>query len=93
MKADIRDYLDTAISDLLDAGEITVSPGVSGTRKVHMYHRYMDEKQPLSRPNGECTDSTYVPTPLELIRQRPDRQRHRTRGRNRIDQQTCEDVS
>lgn len=44
MKADIRDYLDTAISDLLDSREIDVSPGTLGDRKVHMYHRYIRQK-------------------------------------------------
>ena len=93
MKADIRDYLDTAISDLLDAGEITVSPGTRGTRKVHMYHRYIDHKWSATSVDDECTDSTYVPTPLELARSRQPRRRQRTRGQNRIAQQTDERVS
>lgn len=93
MKADIRDYLDTAISDLLDAREITVSPGTSGTRKVHMYHRYMDGKQQSSCDDASCTESTYVPTPLELARGRPARQRQRTRGANRTTQQTNDEAS
>lgn len=93
MKADIRDYLDTAISDLLDAQEITVSPGTSGTHKVHLYHRYMDLKQASSWDDTECTESTHVPTPLELARSRQPRRRQRTRGQNRITQQTDERVS
>lgn len=48
MKADIRDYLDSAISDLMESREITLSPVQRGTRKVHMYHRYMRQNQPLA---------------------------------------------
>lgn len=88
MKADIRDYLDTAISDLLDAQEITVSPGTSGTHKVHVYHRYIHEKLALNSDDGACTESTYVPTPLEIARNRRPTGRKRTRGANRLTQQT-----
>ena len=83
MKADIRDYLDAALSDLLDAREITVSPGRSGTRKVHVYHRYMPSKQASTSDDGACTKRTYVPSPLELARHRQPRERQRTRGRYR----------
>lgn len=93
MKADIRDYLDTAISDLLDAQEITVSPGTSGTHKVHLYHRYIDGKQTSSWDDTECTESTHVPTPLELARTRQPRRRQRTRSQNRIVQQTDDEAS
>lgn len=93
MKADIRDYLDTAISDLLDAQEITVSPGTSGTRKVHMYHRYMPEKPASTSGDETCTESTYVPTPLDIARNRLPRQRQRTRGAHRLAQQTDDEAS
>ena len=93
MKADIRDYLDTAISDLLDAREITVSPGTSGTRKVHMYHRYIDQKQASSSGDEVCTESTYVPTPLDIARNRLPRRRQRTRGAHRLTQRTDDEAS
>ncbi|WP_373138288.1 hypothetical protein [Mycobacterium marinum] len=88
MKADIRDYLDTALSDLLDAREITVSPGMSGTHRVHVYHRYMDAKMSPSCDDGKCTESPYVPTPREMTYATPTRQRQRTRGKFRTSQQT-----
>jgi hypothetical protein len=88
MKADIRDYLDAAISDLLDANEITVSPGRSGSHRVHVYHRYMDEKQPSTSNDGVCTESTHVPSPADMANHRQPRQRQRTRGMNRPGQQT-----
>lgn len=91
MKADIRDYLDTAISDLLDTQEIAVSPGTSGTHKVHVYHRYIHEKLAATSDDGACTESTYVPTPggmpakgqpPVLITSRRQRRRHQQTSEN-----------
>lgn len=93
MKADLRDYLDAAISELLDACEITVSPGMRGTHTVHMYQRYMDEKPTSTSDNGVCTGSTYVPFPDEITRSHRPRQRQRTRGKHRTDQQTREQTA
>jgi hypothetical protein len=93
MKADIRDYLDAALSDLLDAREINISPGRSGTHKVHVYHRYMPQKTASASADGACTESTCVPTPLDLARDRHSRERRRTRGKYRVTQQTGENAS
>jgi hypothetical protein len=90
MKADIRDYLDSAISDLLDTREITVSPVQRGTRKVHMYHRYIRQKPVPSSADEACTTSTYVPPPIELVPNRPTLHRRRERNKNRPAQQTGE---
>lgn len=90
MKADIRDYLEPALSDLLDAQEIDVSPGTSGTHKVHVYHRYTDEKQRTTSGDGACTKSTRVPQRRDLARNRSQHQRQRTRGKFRTGQQTGE---
>jgi len=93
MKADIRDYLDTAISDLLDNHEITVSPGMSGTRKVHVYHRYTLQKSIPTSNDDSCTESTRVPSPREMADRHQPRQRTRTRGKFRATQQTTEHAS
>jgi hypothetical protein len=90
MKADIRDYLDTAISDLLDAREIDVSPGMLGNREVHVYHRYMRQKHATTSTDVECTESPYVPTPRDMAGGRKPRHRERTRGKFRAIQQTIE---
>lgn len=91
MKGDIRDYLDAALSDLLDRGEITVSPVRSGTRQVHMYHRSIDQKHGTTSDDGSWTESPYGPSPANMPRQRRTRQkpdRQRTRGKFRTSQQT-----
>lgn len=96
MKGDIRDYLDAALSDLLDRGEIIVSPVRSGTRQVHMYHRSIDQKWGTNSEDGSWTESPYGPTPANMPRQRKARQRpnrERTRGKFRTAQQTTEHAS
>lgn len=93
MKADIRDYLDTALSDLLDAREITISPGMSGTHKVHVYHRYMPQKTPSSSNDEACTESTHVPRSDRTGQTDEHRRRQRTRGKYRNGQQAGECAS
>jgi hypothetical protein len=88
LKADIRDYYDAVLSDLLDRGEIGVSPGLRGNRKVHVYHRYTDRKPASNSQDDTCTQSTRVPTPLELAKTHTPRRRQRTRGKHRTSQQT-----
>jgi hypothetical protein len=48
IKIDIRDYYDAALTELLDRGEIAVSPGTRGHKKVHVYHRYIPQKEASS---------------------------------------------
>lgn len=93
MKADIRDYLDAAISDLLDRREIGISPGRRGNNKGHMYHRYIPGKRSSTSSDAACTESTYVPSPGDMPRNRPHRQRQRTRGKFSVVQQTDEAAS
>ncbi|KUI43920.1 hypothetical protein AU197_21185 [Mycobacterium sp. IS-1590] len=90
MKADIRDYLDAAISDLLDRNEITVSPATLGNKKVHVYHRYIDETQGFTSGNDACTKSTHVPRSEQATTAPRQRRRQRTRGKYRDPQQTGE---
>ena len=61
LKVDIRDYYDAALAELLDSGEIIISPGTRGNKKVHVYHRYTPEEPPTSSDNVPCTTSTRVP--------------------------------
>lgn len=61
LKVDIRDYYDTELTELLDSGEIVVSPGTRGNKKVHVYHRYTPQEQPTSSANVPCTPGTRVP--------------------------------
>lgn len=89
MKADIRDYLDPALSDLLERQVIVVSPERLGTKSVHMYQQYIAPKPLVNSDDSVCTESTYVPTPLDVAGQREPRQRQRTRGKYRRHQQTC----
>ena len=51
LKVDIRDYYDVALTELLDRGEIVVSTGTRGNKKVHVYHRYTPPEQPTSSAN------------------------------------------
>ncbi len=88
MKSTIRDYLDPAIDDLIEARQIAISPALRGTHRVHVYHRYMPSEPPLNSSDAECTESPHVPTPLDLARHREPRQRQRSRGKHRTGQQT-----
>lgn len=88
MKIDIRDYLEPALADLMERGEITVSPAQRGPHRVHVYHRYMAEKPHPTSANGSCTESTHVPTPLSLTPDREPSRRQRTYGKYRDTQQT-----
>lgn len=92
MKSTIRDYLDPAIDELVERGEIAISPGRRGTQHVHVYQRYTPSKHPLSSDDRACTESTRGPTPLDLARNREPRQRQRSRGKYRTAQLT-EDAS
>lgn len=90
LKVDIRDYLDNALSDLLDRGEITVSPERRGNQRVQVYQRYTPQKAGSTSDIEVCTKGTRVPTPLELAKPQPSRRRQRTRGKYRTPQQTRE---
>lgn len=61
LKVDIRDYYDAALADLLENGDIVISPGMRGNRKVHVYYRYMPEQPSTSSRDVPCTASTRVP--------------------------------
>ena len=61
LKVDIRDYYDAALTELLDNGEIIVSPGTRGHKNVHVYHRYTSQELPTSSANVPCTSGTRVP--------------------------------
>jgi len=61
LKVDIRDYYDAALTELLDTGQIAVSTGIRGNRKVHVYHRYTDQELPPTSVNGPSTAGTRVP--------------------------------
>lgn len=91
MKADLRDYLETALSDLTEQGQIDVSPVDCNGRTVHMYHRYIHQKPTSNSDDDPCTESTYVPLPSAMPSRRTGRQksdRRRTRGKFRANQQT-----
>jgi hypothetical protein len=64
LKVDIRDYYDAALAELLDSGEIAVSQGTRGNRKVHVYHQYTSEDPPTSSDNVPRTGGTRVPEAL-----------------------------
>jgi hypothetical protein len=61
LKVDIRDYYDAALAELLEGGEIAISQGTRGNRKVHVYHRYTPEEVPTSSDNVPCTTGPRVP--------------------------------
>ena len=61
LKVDIRDYYDAALTELLDTGQIAVSAGIRGKRKVHVYHRYTDRELSTTSANGPSTAGTRVP--------------------------------
>lgn len=61
LKVDIRDYYDAALTELLDSGDILVSPGTRGHRKVHVYYRYNCEQPSTSSHDIRCTAGTRVP--------------------------------
>ena len=74
LKVDIRDYYDAALTALLDSGEIAVSPGTRGNRRVHVYHRYTPQGQPSSSADAPCTPGTREPEPAcDDSSHRPDR--------------------
>jgi hypothetical protein len=76
LKVDIRDYYDAALTELLDNGEVVISPGTRGNRKVHVYHRYMPEEPPRTSGNVPCTSGTRVPgDPMPGLPVKPERPR------------------
>lgn len=87
LKVDIRDYYDAALTELLDSGEITVSPGLRGTRRVHLYRRYTDQNPPSSLANDACTSGTRVPEVVGDDSPRRSKRRRRTQGKYRSVQQ------
>lgn len=90
LKADVRDYLDPAISDLLDTGKIIVSAGKFSLPEGHMSQGHVPPKPPLTSNDAVCPSGTYVPSPADMARQRRVRERQRTRGKHRTAQQTNE---
>lgn len=76
LKVDIRDYYDAALAELLDSGEIAVSQGTRGNRKVHVYLRYTSQDPPTSSDNVPCTGGTPVPEALgDVTTSRSERQK------------------
>lgn len=75
LEVDIRDYYDSALAELVDSGDITISPGTRGNRKVHVYHRYTPEQHPTRSHDASCTPRTRVretttdvaPHPIEQL--------------------------
>lgn len=65
LKADIRDYYDAALAELVDGGEIAISAGARGNKKVHVYHRYTPEELAASSDNVPCTAGTRVPEAID----------------------------
>lgn len=88
LKADIRDYLNPAISELLDSREITVSAGKFCLPQGHMSPRDMAEKPAPSCTDAVCPTGTYVPSPADMAKRRQTRERQRTRGKYHAGQQT-----
>src|ERR1700739_2245553 len=87
LKVDIRDHYDTALTELLDTGQITVSPGQRGTHRVSVYRRYTDQEPSSSSADVACTPSTPVPeAPRDDSSHRPQGGR-RTNGRYDAKQQ------
>lgn len=93
LKADVRDYLDPAISDLLDTGQIIVSAGKFSLPEGHMSQGHVPRKSRSTSNDAVCPSGTYVPSPRDLADRRRSRQRQRTRGANRIAQQTDDEAS
>lgn len=93
LKADIRDYCDPAISELVEAKEITVSPAQRGKREVHVYHRYTDQKQPSTSGDNSCTSGTRVPSPAAMPTHGNGPMLITSRRRIRNRQQTTENAS
>ena len=87
LKVDIRDYYYAALTELLDSGQITVSPGLRGTRRVPVYRRYTGQKPSSSSTDVVCTSSTRVPEVLTDSSAHRSRRRQRTRGKYRSIQQ------
>jgi hypothetical protein len=76
LKVDIRDYYDTALTELLDSGQIAVSPGQRGHKKVPVYHQYTDEKPGFTTADETCTAGTRVPESaysVDVTREDPQR--------------------
>jgi hypothetical protein len=61
LKVDIRDHYDAALAELLESGEIVVSPGRCGTHRVPVYRRYTGQEPSSTSTNVACTSSTRVP--------------------------------
>lgn len=93
LKVDIRDYLDAAISDLLDRREILIFAGKFTLPEGHMSQGHVPQKTVSSSTDTECPNGTYVPTPLDVARDKHPRQRTRSRGKYRASQQTGEEAS
>ncbi|MCV7191872.1 hypothetical protein [Mycolicibacterium brumae] len=93
LKMDIRDYLDPALADLLDRGEIRVSPAMLGNRKGHVYHRDTLQKQVSTSGNDTCPTGTRVPKPGDMPQRKNRPARQRTRGKYSASQQTGEAAS
>lgn len=90
LKADLRDYFDPALDDLLTDNEIIVSAGQRGTQKVLVYQRYTAPRPGSTSDNKTCTKGTRVHRSDRSNQTDEHRRRQRTRGRYRNTQQTPE---
>jgi hypothetical protein len=83
LKADIRDYCDAALADLVDANEISVSAGGYERPGGHVSQGTHDRKTISSCTDAKVSQGTRVPsapTPLAVASMPPRRRRKRTRG-------------
>ena len=55
LKVDIRDYYHAVLAELLDTGQIAMSTGIRGNRKVPVYHQYTDQEPVITSANGPST--------------------------------------
>ena len=62
LKADIRDYYDAALTELIEAQEVHISPAKRGNREVHVYQRYTDGKVSSTSIDDPCTRGTRAHT-------------------------------
>ncbi|MGV0624967.1 hypothetical protein [Mycolicibacter minnesotensis] len=84
LKADIRDYCDAALADLVDNNEISVSAGEYERLGGHVSQGTHDEKKASSCPDSKVSQGTRVPSaraPLAITSMPPRRRRERTRGK------------
>jgi hypothetical protein len=93
MNIGIRDYLDAALAEMLDAKEIRLSPAMRGKRPVNTYTRvrpYTREKEASTSEDVACTEiHACTETGQSATKPKPTRRR-RERNTARAAQQTGE---